>query len=112
MAKKTSNLNNLALIGRWAFVIGLLIAILSGIPSFPELKGIMLLLGIVIGLLNITAVETGPFLLAVIALMLAVGNLNLGYEGAMGTILRNILLFLSPASIIVSLKAIYVLARG
>ena len=57
MAKKASNMNNLALIGRWAFVIGLLIAILSGIPGFPELKGIMLLLGIIVGLLKLNGIN-------------------------------------------------------
>ena len=112
MAKKMSNANNIALIGRWAFVIGLVVAILSGIPNFPEIKAIMIILGIVVGFLNITAIETGPFLVAVVALMLAVVNLNLNAVGAVGTIFRNILLFLSPAAIIVSLKAIYVLARG
>lgn len=112
MAKKISGASNLALIGRWAFVIGLVIAILSGIPGFPELKTTMIILGIIVGFLNITAIETGPFLVAVIALMLAVVNLNLNAGGAVGIILGNILLFLSPAAVIVSLKAIYVLARG
>ncbi|MBI4155592.1 hypothetical protein HY498_05945 [Candidatus Woesearchaeota archaeon] len=111
MAK--AGVSNVALIGRWSFIIGLIVVILSGIPNFPSdiVKVVALVLGIVVGFLNITAIETGPFLIAVIALMMAVVNLNLN-PGALGTILNNLLLFLSPASAIVAIKAIYVLARN
>ena len=108
MAKKASG-SNVVSIGRWSFVIGLVIAILSGLPGFPQPKLIMIILGIVVGFININAIETGPFLIAVVALMLSVANLNLNPSGAVGIILQNVLLFLSPASVIVSLKAIYVL---
>ncbi|MBI2125666.1 hypothetical protein HYU08_03875 [Candidatus Woesearchaeota archaeon] len=71
------------------------------------------LLGTLVGLFNLSAKETTPFLTAAVALMLAgIVNLNLVY--GIGDILRpslsNIVVFVVPGAIIVGMKAIWRLA--
>lgn len=103
-----------ARIGHWAFIVGILLAIIAGL--IPQLQTatvtwILIILGLVIGLLNITAKETTEFLVAVIALMI-VGSAGaipvLG--GIILAILANVVALSAPAALIVALKAIYGLA--
>ena len=101
-------------LGRWAFIVGVLIAIIAGlVPAWqtPTITWVLVILGLIVGLLNITAKETVEFLVATIALML-IGSA--GAIPALGTIilsiLANIVAFVAPAALIVALKAIYELA--
>ena len=117
MAKRRKN--NLDKVGRYSFFIGVILAILAGLftnwISTSILVILLGLLGLIVGLLNITARENTDFLVAVIALMLA------GSAGVFGTIpsvgayisaiLFNIVIFIVPAALIVSLKAIWNLAE-
>ena len=115
MAKKQSSRSNL---GHYAFLVGILIAIIIGLfPTTETIRSavtvILVVLGIVVGLLNITARETTESLVAAIALMTAsAANYmvipNLG--GVLQTILEYIVTFVAPAAIIVSLKTIKQLA--
>ena len=59
----------LGIIGFIAFVIGLIIAIIAGIvaPESGTIIIILVILGIIIGFLNISSKEIVPLLLAVIA---------------------------------------------
>lgn len=118
MAKKG---NMMVKVGSWAFIVGVLLAILIGM--WPNALGyvgvsVLILLGIVVGLLNITAKETMPFLVAVIALLL-VGNMGgevLSQISMIGVylsgILHSIMIFVIPATIIVALKTVYSLAEN
>ena len=93
-----------------------LLAILAG--AFPELllgvpvTGILLVLGILVGLLNVTEKETQKFLVAAVALLIAGGAAALETipEWA-SSILTNIASFVAPAAVIVALNAIYALAK-
>lgn len=102
----------MGIIGFAAFVIGLVISIICGIiaPANPIVILILVILGIIIGVLNITTKEIVPLLLAVIALVV-VGNVFAPIKTlAIGAILGNILsLFatlMAPAAIIVAIKAL------
>ncbi|MFC1801371.1 hypothetical protein ACFLZB_02815 [Nanoarchaeota archaeon] len=105
--------------GHYAFFIGAIIAVIAGLFAglIPNVYVITLLvvLGLIVGLLNITAKETTPFLVACIALMLA-GIVNLEIIPYVGIFLRailtNIVVFVVPAAIIVGLKTIYSLAQS
>jgi len=105
-------------VGHWAFLVGALIAILGGffndIVGDTALLTALLVLGFVVGLLNVTVKETSEFLLATIALILA-GVVNLGLIPGVGALLRNILsnivVFVVPAAVIVALRSIWVLAN-
>lgn len=104
-------------LAHYAFFVGLLIAIVAGL--FRNLIGpevlitTLVILGFIVGLFNLTAKETMPFLVAAIALMLA-GIVNLGLIPGIGiylrSILSNIVVFVVPGAIIVGLKTIWQLA--
>jgi len=116
MAKKTQV--DLQRIGHYAFLVGAIIAILaalfSGAISDVAVVTTLVILGIIVGILNITVQETTPFLVATIALLLA-GVVNLGIIPVVGVyiraILSNLVVFVVPAAVIVALKAIWLLAR-
>ncbi len=105
-------------LGSWAFLIGVVIAIVAGlIPSLIPAYGATLglaILGLIIGVLNVTRKESTTFLLASVALLLssAAGLNILPLIGAeIVAILQNIAALISPAAIIVALKAIWDTAR-
>jgi hypothetical protein len=104
-------------VAHYAFFVGLLIAIVAGlfrnIFSPEVLVTTLVILGFIVGLFNLTAKETLPFLIASIALMLA-GIVNLGLIPGIGlylrSILSNIVVFVVPGAIIVGMKTIWKLA--
>lgn len=106
-------------IGSWAFLIGLVAAVVLGIGLSADYKQVLVwllfFLGIVVGLLNITAQETQSFLTAgtVLALLSFLGVQVGVFESApfVTNILRAILTLFIPATVIVALKAIYMLAQ-
>ena len=81
-------------IAHYTFFVGILIAIISGL--FRNIVGpevlvtTLVILGLLVGLFNLTAKETLPFLIAAVALMLA-GIVNLGLIPGVGLYLRSIL---------------------
>ena len=107
-------------VGHFSFLAGAAIAILSGVAGiFLEidttfLVSILFVLGVIVGILNVTVKETTRFLVACVALILAgVVNLNLvPYVGeVLSIIMRNIVVFVVPASIFVGLRAVWLLAK-
>ncbi|MBI3027667.1 hypothetical protein HYY70_06165 [Candidatus Woesearchaeota archaeon] len=60
-------------LGEWAFIIGVVLAILFGlIPSQWEGMAtlVLVVLGLIVGFLNVTEKESTPFLVAAAALMI------------------------------------------
>ena len=55
--------------GRWAFIIGLVISILLGFVSFSYSMLILVILGLIVGFMNVTEKEAQKYLVAVIALI-------------------------------------------
>ncbi|MBU0456645.1 MAG: hypothetical protein ABH824_05595 [Nanoarchaeota archaeon] len=120
-SKEKLELHRLA---HYAFFAGIALAIIIGIfhKVFDSLLGVeasrvyvttFVFLGTIVGLFNLTAKETIPFLTAAVALMLAgIVNLNLVY--GVGDVLRpslsNIVVFVVPGAIIVGMKTIWRLA--
>ncbi len=108
-------------LAHYSFFAGVIVAILagwlnvaySGLLSSQTLMTTLVILGTLVGLFNLTAKETSPFLTAAIALMLA-GIVNLGLVYGIGLYLRsmlsNIVVFVVPAAIIVAMKSIWRLA--
>jgi hypothetical protein len=104
-------------LAHYAFFVGLLICIVAGFfrnVVAPEvLITTLVILGFLVGLFNLTAKETVPFLIASIALMLA-GIVNLGLIPGIGlylrSILSNIVVFVVPAAILLGMKTIWKLA--
>ncbi|MEM4625431.1 MAG: hypothetical protein QXJ28_01530 [Candidatus Pacearchaeota archaeon] len=102
-------------IGEWLFLLGVVIAIIAGIamPNDGTIVGILVVLGIIVGLLNITEKESVNFMLASVALLVA-GNATFSALPAIGIVINHILAyigaFVAPAAVIVALKMIYELA--
>ncbi len=115
MAGKKGNV--LALIGFWAFIIGLIIAVVGGIvlPQNAILIVVLIILGIIIGFLNITAKEIMLFLVATIALVV-VGNVFapltvLDIGKVLGNMLSYVATLMAPAAIIAAVKALWALGK-
>ena len=97
-------------IGKWAFIVGLVIAILAGIGLDQTwFTWVLAVLGLVVGFLNVTSGESQGFLLASIALMLSANAVQeIPYVGAQLTqILGNVVAFLAAAVLVVAFRALF-----
>ena len=101
-------------IGKWAFIIGLVISVLAGLFFQPEWAiWILAVLGVIVGFLNVAAEETRGFLLASIGLTLSATALNtLPIIGtALSLVLPFVVAFVAGATIVVALKELFQTAR-
>jgi hypothetical protein len=116
MAKKT---NSLDMIGKWAFIIGLALAILAAllvsVVTIPNLALILVILGLIVGFLNIAEKDTVKLLVAIIALTV-IGAAAIAVIPAINTylldILTNIITLAGAAGLVVAVKAIYETGRA
>ena len=100
-------------IGKWAFIVGLIIAVLAGliegIYTIPYLTLILVILGLVVGFLNIAEKNTIKLLVAIIALM-GVGSMTVlaipAISSYLETMLGNFVVFVGAAGLVVAIKAI------
>jgi hypothetical protein len=105
---------NRGTIGKWAFIIGLVIAVLAGLFFQPGWAiWVLAILGVIVGLLNVAAEETRGFLLASIALTLSASALNtIPLIGtALSYVLPFVVAFVAGATIVVALKELFQTAR-
>lgn len=120
-----------ALVGRYAFLLGVLLGVVWAIIAIINpvvatntvVLSLLVILGIVVGLLNISAKETLPFLLAsaVLVIMFGFGATYLGIVGQgsafdfIGKFLQGLLTYLMilvvPSGIVVALKELYAFAE-
>ena len=112
-------------IGQWAFIIGIILAIVVGVFSASlvtwagNLTLLLVMLGLIVGFLNISEKETTPFLVASAALMLTatsvdtLNTIDLGVSLGkyLAGIVSEIAVFVAPAAVVVALKAIQSLAK-
>jgi len=108
------------LIGSWSFLVGLILAVLLGLGFTGKYQATMLwvvfLLGIVVGLLNITGKEVSAFLTTgTVLVLVSYLGVSVGVFDAVapmiGNVLRGVLTLFVPATIIVALRAAFVLAK-
>ena len=105
----------LELVGKWAFIIGLVLAVVVGYIFQAEwVIWVLAVLGVIVGLLNVTREDTERFLLAAIALALSVTALST--VPVLGLSITNILgyvaAFVAGAMVVVALKALFQTARS
>ena len=106
--------------GHYAFLVGIALAVFAGILSDVISESVTVLalvvLGFVVGFMNVQARETTEFLVAAIALVV-LGTATSVLEvipvvgGYLQAILMNISIFVAPAALIVALKAVKDLAE-
>lgn len=99
-------------IGKWAFIIGVLLAVFSAFIQTSVTTTILVGLGLVVGFLNISDKEVEKFLIATIA-MLVIGTTSFSalivsgtYVNNIQAILNNFVSFVSAAAIVVALKTV------
>ncbi|MBI2084862.1 MAG: hypothetical protein HYT70_04625 [Candidatus Aenigmarchaeota archaeon] len=109
-------------VGEWSFLVGVLLAIVLGLFPQPGWQStvtlVLVVLGIIVALVNVTSKETSTFLVAAIALLVAASAGGAGGFGSLPVvgaylinIFDNLVVFVAPAAVIVGLKAIYALAK-
>ena len=117
MAKQSSTSER---VGGWAFIIGAVIALILGALTATAgqvwVIGLLLILGLIVGLLNVTDKEIVAFLVACLAFLVAAPVFSATLGGVVGgfalleSILNHIAVFVLPAALVASLKAILALA--
>ena len=103
-----------AMVGKWAFLIGVVLAVLFGFfTTGTWLSWVLVLIGLIVGLVNISAKEVNQFLTAgtVMVLMGYFGGQTLASVIYLSAIFNNILTLFVPATIIVAVKSVLALAR-
>ena len=118
-------------IGPWAFLIGVILAIVIGIGTtlipIPELSrfsaqiyGVLVLLGLVVGAMNVTSKDTHTFMVAGAVLVIVskfgmesvTGSLiGIGIGDAVSSTFAALLALFVPATIIVALKVVFSIAK-
>ena len=107
---------NLVNIGHWAFVLGLLIAVLAGFGFEADwLPTALFVLGLIIGFLNVTERESTAFLVGVIALLVigtaGMGLENVKYINRLAPVLANVVIFVAAAGVVVAVKQVLGIAK-
>ena|SRR3989344_7233393 len=115
-------------IGNYSFIVGVILAIVLGLAASktgtaePWLWSLLIVLGLVVGFLNVSGKETREFLWVTVALVVV------AYAGSaqvnswetqvkiigpwLKGIFDSILAFVVPASVVVALKEVWELAKG
>src|SRR3989338_9067617 len=114
-------------IGKYSFIVGVILAVVLGlaIPALdaatPWLWSLLVLLGLVVGFLNISGKETKEFLWVTVALVVVAfaGSAQISSWSnveLIGPYLKGIfdaiLAFVVPATVVVALKDVWDLAKG
>lgn len=114
-------------VGNYSFIIGVIIAVVLGLAA-PKLGAatawlwsLLIVLGLVVGFLNISGKETKEFLWVTVALVVVAyaGSAQIGswkdvqFIGPyLSGIFNSILALVIPASVVVALKDVWELAKG
>ncbi|MBI2452260.1 hypothetical protein HYV50_04270 [Candidatus Pacearchaeota archaeon] len=105
-------------LGSWAFLIGVILAVLFGIfgglSDNPQIAWLVLVIGIVVGLMNVADEEVEPFLMAgtVLVIVSVLGQNALGAVPFFVNILQALSVLFVPATIIVALKHVFAIAKN
>ena len=104
-------------LGRWAFVVGVVIAVLLGFVTFTYSSVVLVILGLIVGFMNVTEGEAQKFLVAVIALMV-IGVAGLQAFSVWGslyswiqTVLSSFTVFVGAAGVVVAFKVLFEMGK-
>ncbi|KHO55288.1 MAG: hypothetical protein QT10_C0003G0005 [archaeon GW2011_AR19] len=104
------------IVGKWAFLIGVILAVVLGLfdPVMGNWAIVLVVIGLIVGLLNVTDKEVTPFLMsgAVLIIASALGGSLMSDMPFVGAILDALLAVFVPATVIVAIKNVFSLARN
>jgi hypothetical protein len=106
-------------LGAWAFLIGVIVAVVLGLFVSPAasyymyLVILLVIIGLVIGLLNVSGKETQAFLLAGVALVVVsnFGKESFNSVSYLVNVLNALLILFVPATIVEALKSVFAIAK-
>ncbi len=109
-------------VGVIAFLVGIIIALILSIPALGGIgagvASILIVLGIIVGIINIGDEEVHQFLLAALVFIVSAGYLMefSSMIPAIGGWVKNfmtaVILFVAPGAAITALRALYEVARS
>jgi len=105
-------------VGAWSFLIGIILALVVGLVSSlnnnPVILGVLVVLGLIVGLLNVTKKEVNAFMMSGIVLIIAsfFGASILSPIPKSTDVLGALLTLFVPATIIVAIKNVFTLAEN
>ena len=103
-------------VGKWAFLIGVILAVVLGLfdPVMGNWAIVLVVIGLIVGLLNVTDNEVTPFLMsgAVLIIASALGGSLMSDMPYVGAVLDALLAVFVPATVIVAIKNVFSLARN
>jgi hypothetical protein len=100
--------------GKWAFLLGLAVAVIAAFVAFAPWDGVLLL---VLGAMNVSDKDATAFLVAALGLSLGAGAIGavsiLGVQvaGWVAAIVGNLVALAGAAALVVAGKALYALAK-
>ena len=104
-------------VGKWAFLAGILLAVLAGFFTIPYVMTILAILGLIVGFLDITSRESHKYLMSVVAL-LVIGAASISAFSALGnfyglseSIITNVIAFVGASGLVVAIKEILTVGR-
>ena len=114
------------LIGAWAFLIGVILAVIIGFfqkylsTINNSLYALLVILGLIVGLLNVADKDVMTFLLASLSLVIVsgLGQYTLAFIAqipvlsSLSAVLSALLVMFVPATVIVALKAVFAIAKS
>ncbi len=105
------------LVGAWAFLIGVILAVIIGLIGTEVstvILGLLVILGLIVGILNVGDKDVNTFLIAAAVLVIVswMGSDALGVISVLGKILNALLVMFIPATVIVALKAVFAIAKS
>ena len=111
MAKKQGSF-----IGSWAFLVGVLLAVILGAIGQigPAMTITLFVIGLIVGLLNVADKETNAFLISGVVLIIAsaFGGAAVSVVGWLEGIFNALLLIFVPATVIVAIKNVFSIAHS
>lgn len=101
-------------VGRWAFLIGMILALALGFVGrmTPEIVAVLVIIGIMVGFLNVNKDEIQPFLLSGVVLVFVsvFGQTALSTFAIFERMLDALLIIFIPAVIVVAVKNVFNIA--
>jgi uncharacterized membrane protein len=103
--------------GGIAFIAGMVLAIVIALFGLEAdwVIWVLAVLGLIVGLLNVTAKETGKFLIATIAFVVTFNSLSQVFAEVgitlIGTFLNLLVVFVAPAAAVVALTSLITITK-
>lgn len=105
-------MGNMDTIGRISFYAGAVISLLLGWMDMANATTILVVLGVIVGLLNVTAKETGRFLLAALVLVTAGLALATSFGDPVKSVLHAFIAFSAASAVVVALKEVWSIQKS